>query len=67
MKEICPKIECCRFLKSCDDTVGIIKESWLNLFCRDSHKYHTCARLKYIEDNNDIPPDALMPTGSIIE
>lgn len=67
MNDACPQLETCRFLKSCDDNLSLIKESWLNLYCLESGKYQTCARLKYIAENQAMPPDSLMPTGSIIE
>lgn len=66
MAEKCENFESCLFFKSFGDGEDEMKEVWRSLFCENKEMTKKCARIVYVQENKEPPPDTMAPSGTII-
>jgi len=64
--EPCEFLETCPFFKKYSGNLEVIKEGWINLYCKNKAKSEQCARKRYRKEKGVPPPENMTPIGTFL-
>ena len=64
--EPCEFLDTCPFFKKYQGNLEVIKQGWINLYCKNKKKSEECARKKYRKEKGVPPPPNMTPIGTYL-
>jgi hypothetical protein len=62
----CELLENCGFFNNFQGNSEVVKQGWINMFCKDKEKSEKCKRKEIRKQTGKPPADNMTPTGKML-